>query len=407
MQFLLQLSNRALFLLTVAFLFAGQGVNGLVLPEEDLAAISKRSAKPIEIPFSVSKTAHAGNKTISRFHEKRDAQPPLTLQNEGVEYLVDVYLGTPQQKFSVQVDTGSSDFWVINQGADWDSGDYSGQLYPEFDEGASSTFQSLDRYFSITYGDHSTASGIFGSDVFSFTEGQNLLNNVIFTPADSSTAGFGLIGIARNTQESEYPFYDNVITQLVKQNVIPKESYSIYLNSAQAQTGTLILGGYDKAKIDGPFPKLPTDDSVYLSVALGGISYNGQTHSSGSGVILDTGTTETVVPPDVFEFLGQAIPNARKTTIKQTDYWHAPCDGITGDITYKFDGVDIKVNIKDLSESNGQGDCLVHLPNSGSDGVGIFGDTFLRSAYVYYDLTDNVIGLGQAKFTSESNIVSD
>ena len=39
-----------------------------------------------------------------------------------------------------------------------------------------------------------------------------------------------------------------------------------------------------------------------------------------------------------------------------------------------------------------------------SDNITIFGDTFLRNAYVAYDLEDSQIGIAQAVYTEKTDI---
>ena len=50
--------------------------------------------------------------------------------------------------------------------------------------------------------------------------------------------------------------------------------------------------------------------------------------------------------------------------------------------------------------NTGLGMCFLGM----SDNITIFGDTFLRNAYVAYDLEDSQIGIAQAVYTEKTDI---
>ena len=101
-----------------------------------------------------------------------------------------------------------------------------------------------------------------------------------------------------------------------------------------------------------------------------------------------------------------------------------PCDVDTSGMRFAFTfgsvgGVTISVDVSqfvvpynaaaELPPINGGRSCTFGIYPIGTvaNGAGdvLFGDTFLRSAYVVYDLDNNQIGLAQAKFdVADSNI---
>ena len=151
------------------------------------------------------------------------------------------------------------------------------------------------------------------------------------------------------------------------------------------------------------------------------------TSSSGSDVltpanyaeaaILDSGTTLTFLPNDVVQSvyaeLGATISDEGPIV---------PCSlgNNAGTLSYGFGGPGgptIKVAISQLvlplpsstglapTFTNGETICQLGIQAAGSGPV-LFGDTFLRSAYVVYDLDNNRIALAQTNFNStSSNIV--
>jgi hypothetical protein len=136
--------------------------------------------------------------------------------------------------------------------------------------------------------------------------------------------------------------------------------------------------------------------------------------------ILDSGTTITLLPDQlaeqIFSELGAEINEQLGAVI-------VPCDleKNTGTINYSFGGPGgptIKVQMSQLvlplttttgqvpKYSNGQTVCQLGIQPAGQLPT-LFGDTFLRSAYVVYDLENNQIALAQTDFNAKSsNIVT-
>jgi hypothetical protein len=141
--------------------------------------------------------------------------------------------------------------------------------------------------------------------------------------------------------------------------------------------------------------------------------------SYAEAAILDSGTTITLLPDDVallvFEELGATVSQQLGAVV-------VPCNLAknTGTLNYGFGGPGgptIKVSVSDLvlpltltngrspTYSDGQAACQLGIQAAGNLPV-LFGDTFLRSAYVVYDLDNNRIALAQTDFNATgSNIV--
>lgn len=200
----------------------------------------------------------------------------------------------------------------------------------------------------------------------------------------------------------------------------------------EATSGSVLFGGVDTAKYTGDLISVdvyPTDSSrrvTSFTVAWTSLS---ATSSSGTDVltpsdyaeaaILDSGTTITLLPDSlaamVFEELGAQVSNELDAVI-------VPCDleKNTGTLNYAFGGAGgptIKVQMSQLvlplttntgevpKFTNGQTVCQLGIQPAG-DLPTLFGDTFLRSAYVVYDLENNKIALAQTDFNAtNSNIV--
>ena len=146
---------------------------------------------------------------------------------------------------------------------------------------------------------------------------------------------------------------------------------------------------------------MPNSGGVYdaLSVGLTSLSVTDQSGTNtytaagfSETALLDSGTTLTSVPSDVFTSLSQYF-NVQVTN----NEYYVDCNiGSTqGSVDFGFPGVTIQVPFSELALSiQGSTSCMFGLVPGGST----LGDTFLRSAYVVYDLGNKRISLAQTVF---------
>jgi hypothetical protein len=269
--------------------------------------------------------------------------------------------------------------------------------------------------------------------------------------ASNSTIPMGILGIGYDLDEASddaeteiKPFiYPSIIDTMVSQGLISSKAYSLYLDDLEASTGSIIFGGLDSDKYHGTLLQIPivpdtltNGSKVYaeFSVALTGFGITSQSGSTtnfntqSEAAILDSGTTVTYLPDRLVDQLIQAI-NAVDDS-QGTGNIFVDCDirnNASMTFNYGFggaNGVVIKVPVSelvfDLSGAFSLGPYSVpDLPlsnacalgilpgGSESDGPFILGDTFLRSAYVVYDISNNLIALAQTNFNSTTSSVVD
>lgn len=79
-------------------------------------------------------------------------------------------------------------------------------------------------------------------------------------------------------------------------------------------------------------------------------------------------------------------------------------------LDFNFSGVQISVPINELvivaAVSRGQPVCILGVGPAGNS-VSVLGDTFLRSAYVVYDLANNEISLAQTNFNATTENIQE
>lgn len=216
--------------------------------------------------------------------------------------------------------------------------------------------------------------------------------------------------------------YANLPKAMLNAGWIKADAYSLWLNDLDANTGTILFGGVDTEKFHGDLQTLPVEkvngNYRQFIIALTGVSFSfGSHHRSYSsnalpvGALLDSGSTVTYLPNPIVQDIYNDL---RVTYDPSSGNAFVPCSRAHDDvkITYTFSSPSITVSINELVINAGKAffrdgtrACLFGILPAGRSTV-VLGDTFLRSAYVVYDLANNQISLAQTRFNSpNSNIV--
>lgn len=212
--------------------------------------------------------------------------------------------------------------------------------------------------------------------------------------------------------------YPNLPQALVDQGFINSNAYSLWLNDLDANQGEILFGGVNTAKYEGSLGTLPileSRDGVYreLAIAMTGLALNGsdgsvQNYSSRNfpfPALLDTGSTLTYLPAR----LTQSIYDTFDVTYdSEFGGGFVPCSMSerTDQLIFTFSEPSIAVDLNEMVVDMGPyrfGDgtraCVFGIAPADSH-IPILGDTFLRSAYVVYDLDNNEISLAKTRFHS-------
>jgi len=332
----------------------------------------------------------------------------------------------------------------------------------------SSTYKLLEGAFEIEYADNTGSSGEYISDVFSI--GGSSISGLQMGYALNTTVGVGIMGIGYDTNEAAKTPYPNLIDQLVSQSLINIKAYSLYLDDLEASTGSILFGGIDSAKYIGELIGLPVqkdaESGTYSSftvamtslTAVEGSNTTTLTNSTfAEPVILDSGTTLTYLPDDLVASIVSYLGGYDDT---QSGNIYVDCTLRTtkSDLSFEYgfggsSGPTVKVPISELffdveavysedSSSSGSGDsgggsggdsgsgsgfgggssggtgtsssglpfastCVLGIAGSGDGGTNLLGDTFLRSAYVVYDLTNNEIAMAQTNYNATTSSITE
>ncbi|CAK9437937.1 uncharacterized protein LODBEIA_P23150 [Lodderomyces beijingensis] len=387
-------------LTALAFALLAQGV---AIPE----GLEKRSPGFVSLDFDVIRKPLSANSTAPTGAgvSKRAGKVPLTLIDEGVSYASKITVGSNKQPQTVIIDTGSSDLWLVDVNAKCEGKDNDCKQYGTFNPSTSSTWKKLNQQFSIEYGDYTTSTGTYGKDTVGFG-GISITGQQLADVTDTSV-NQPILGIGLDTLEASNTQYDNVPVTLKKQGVIAKNAYSLYLNKPDAATGTIIFGGVDNAKYSGSLIYEDVTLPTRLTIALGGVGWNGKSYNgANTDALLDTGTTLAYLNPDIVDGIANQA-GAYWVTYQDGGQYEISCDAnLSGDLVFSFaKGAKISVPASELIYNNGDDGCILGVqPNAGSDDLTILGDTFLRHSYLVYNLDALTVGVAQVKYTTASSI---
>jgi len=349
------------------------------------------------------------------------------------------------------LDTGSSDLWcnapnstLCERRSDpcQDSGTY--------DSSSSSSYSFVSSDFNITYADGSSAVGDYVTDTI--TIGGTTIKNFQFGVGyTSASAGMlhpslppsslvsslevintnvwieGVLGIGYTSNEVQSgqngdPAYNNLPKAMVEGGIIKSNAYSLWLNDLDANTGSILFGGVNTAKYHGALETLPIQklgnsySEFIIALTAVAVSTSSKTHNYSSsslpvGVLLDSGSSLTYLPDgivqDIYEDLGVQYDSSNGIGL-------VPCSLAEKDVnvsyTFSSPTIDVGVNelVIDMGDyyfNNRERACIFGIAPAGAS-TAVLGDTFLRSAYVVYDLANNEISLANTNFnTTESNVV--
>lgn len=399
----------------IAVLLAAQMLHGA-------AALTLAKRENPKVLVANIQRRHLKNPAAHDLLRRQDKTVQQSLDNLETLYFMNASLGTPPQKFRLHIDTGSSDLWVNAENASLCTSqnnicDVSGTYNPD----KSSTYQFVNKDFNISYVDGSGAVGFYAKDVFHF--GGHSIDDLQFGVGLQSSSPEGILGIGYTINEvqvnrfQDEP-YPNLPQLLVDHGYINSNAYSLWLNDLDASTGNILFGGVDTAKFEGKLqtlPILPMPNGKYSEfiIALTGLGQNGDTTTVADQidvpVLLDSGSSLMYLPDDITKSLYSAY-NARYDGAAGAAYCDCNVANDPGSLDFSFSGVTIRVPTNELVITVGSRGsepiCILGIGPAG-DSVPVLGDTFLRSAYVVYDLDNNEISMAQTRFNATESDVQE
>lgn len=254
-----------------------------------------------------------------------------------------------------------------------------------------------------------------------FTIGGTTLQTLQFGVGYTSSSPEGILGIGYQINEVQVgragkAAYNNLPAQMVADNLIQSNAYSLWLNDLDSSTGNILFGGVDTAKYHGSLDTLPVQkESGYFAeflITLTEVTLGNTVIASkqAQAVLLDTGSSLTYLPDAMTEAIYEQV-SAQYDSTEGAAY--VPCslanNATALNFTFSTPVISVPMNelVLDVTSSNGRqltfsdgtAACLFGIAPAGSS-TAVLGDTFIRSAYLVYDLANNEISIAQTNFNA-------
>ena len=396
------------------------------------------TASPNVLNLELSRSSNEYN--VRAFDLRKRAPVSADIINRPSEnvYTVTLDIGTPPQpqKLLFCATCSMADGFVIAKGSNitcMDVGPCIPYDGPTFDPEKSSTFKPNGTEDVMIFGGalEQNVNGVYFQDTASI--GGLELKNLSIGLAKETYCypGFFSLGFAPVREG-----LTSILTSLKAVGSIASESYSVWLNGADQESGSLLIGGVDEAKYTGPMTFIPVNKDS-LHAATYPFPFRGLTVNNGSkqiellashpsaSVFFESLNFLNLMPYDVAHTIFDLVGAKRLANNTALVEWVVPCSVADSSETLNFTFGDDKisttvvthirdlvipqkdtrltpgVDIKVLDDEDGTPLCPFQIyPSSASspdDSQFALGAVFMRSAYLVYDFENLQMGIAQAK----------
>ncbi|PIA19166.1 peptidase A1 [Coemansia reversa NRRL 1564] len=328
---------------------------------------------------------------------------PIKEYGYGIEYYGEVGIGSPPQKFKLDLDTGSGDVWLAGEECDVCA------RHKKFNPKKSSTYKAEGRKWGISYGDGSFATGYTIRDTVSI--GNISVPNQVIGLATSESRAYqqdivdGLLGLSYSGI-SFIPGVTTFLDNIYENKYLKDPIFSVYIREKDKNdyAGEYLFGDYDKNKFEGDLTWVPLHTPKFWEIILDKVALSvegvGKEEMDISGpAIIDTGTTLIVMNEKQATEFHRGIPSAENSEIYG---WIMPCNTeqiVPGNLSFTISGVDFSLPVKNLVREpvKGLDGWCFSAVTSGASNFIILGDVFLRSNYVVFDRGGSRVGIAPSK----------
>jgi hypothetical protein len=322
-------------------------------------------------------------------------------------YLSNISIGTPPQSFQIQLDTGSSNLWVVDDTCtDPVCDGVDNPFFPpwqkqKYHRDQSSTFKKDGTPFEIFYGSGS-CSGELEIDTLHWASFD--VPDVTFGAASSIADVFGYfpmdgilgLGWPSIAEDAVTPPFQKLMPQL------DKGLFTVWLDrhvkpSEGAVGGLITYGAIDQVNCDKDVVYTDLSSESYWQFKVDKFAvadYSADTLQA----ISDTGTSFLYGPSDAVDAI-IAASNAQYDF--QSGLYVVPCKDAKNlpDLVFTVSGTDLKIpateHITDLEL--GDGNCALGVDYGfGFDFDWLLGDSFIRTYCNVYDVENERIGFAKA-----------
>ena len=325
---------------------------------------------------------------VSELVKRGDATGSSELTQVFYSY-ADLKIGSNKDPVSLSIDTGSWLTHIFDSNVTC-SGCKNTGLY---NSSQSSTVVKLGKRGQSFFGAHAYYIGELVSD--SIQIGDLNVPEVLFNDVHN-TSGFanGILGLAKPSTKDE-----SIAWVAKNHGLINKAAYSLIIQHLDGSDGSLVIGGYDAAKVNGEINWTSIKNSN-IHALLSEVKINGQTIPVNKQYTLDTGGGTGFLPEAAYN---QVIANLPEDPKFGTDRSQITCSLLEGKtFTYNLNGVEYEIPLRDFytpKETNGVCKLGLQKGNAAQLGAWIF-----RNLLLAVDLEGDLFGLASLKNTTETNI---
>uniref|UniRef100_A0A914YJA6 Peptidase A1 domain-containing protein n=1 Tax=Panagrolaimus superbus TaxID=310955 RepID=A0A914YJA6_9BILA len=345
--------------------------------------------------------------------------------NDDIEYIVNVTIGTPEQSFRVLIDTGSSSFWVPDKTFCSNSSSSCPNYCSEgsfceflcnpscctsctFNTGGCSNISVFDSSKSSTYistGKNITLgiSAILGEDIVRFggvgtqqlVVPKTLFGQALYPSILESNDFDGIMGLGfqSNVSNSITPPLINAINQ----GLLDKPLFTVYLEkqglAENVLGGVITYGAIDTLHCSTDITYHPLTSTNYYQFKMDSVSVGSYSSNEGWEVTSDTGTSFIGGPATVIDSMAKELGG-----IYDSYYgvYSVNCSADIGPVVFTFNGIQYPVDGKQMIINIDNGKCALTLFSLNSIGQQwIFGTPWIRSYCNIYGIGDKNIGFAK------------
>ncbi|CAD5221627.1 unnamed protein product [Bursaphelenchus okinawaensis] len=314
-------------------------------------------------------------------------------------YIGEIKVGTPPQTFRVVIDTGSSNFWIVDSSCK----EPQCAVKNRFVSKNSSTYTAVNKPWNIKYGT-GDASGT------SCTESIKLNDNFTVQNAEMGQAVFiakffedqPLDGIMGLGFPSLNKYGEPIFITAYKQGLVEKQMFTVWMhtvpfNSKGKIGGQITYGGVDEVNCSPQISYVPLKEAAYWLFTTTRFTINSKSVLGDWRAISDTGTSLNLFPTEIFDLIiseTQAEPDA-----DQNGMYYVRCNKR---FSYSFEahGSVFKIDFDNtvIKIRNYCYLAIEKMDNKVSDGMPeiIFGMPLIRQYCQIYDMENERIGFALA-----------
>lgn len=336
--------------------------------------------------------------TVQAVESKYGDSANVDIHNyQDAQFYGDLSLGTPGQTFPVIFDTGSSNLWVPSSTCT-----NCGLFKPKYKSSKSSTYVANGTKFDIQYGS-GPVSGFLSEDSVS-VGGIPVTGQQFAEITDVSGLGLafkigkfaGIMGLAFETISIDG--IPPVFVNMVDQKAVDEPVFAFYLSGADGVDGEMTLGGIDSAHYTGDLTYVPVTSEDYWSVGLDSITIKGESMTTTTKAIVDTGTSLFAGPTEDVKKIAAAVGAKPFVNGEYTIDCNAG-----EDITFTLGGKDFTFTPADYVIKD-QSICLFAFLGLDVPGnpLWILGDPFIRKYYTVFDYGQKRVGFAPVAAATEA-----